>query len=63
MGHSNIQGLDREALKVLQELCAKGEERLKSMVATTSTRGWVGVGDIQCHKPAILRMIDTIHLG
>ena len=29
---------------MLQELCAKGEERLKSMVAMTSTKGWVDGG-------------------
>jgi hypothetical protein len=44
LGHGNIWGLDREALKVLQELCAKGEERLKSMVPMTSTKGWVDGG-------------------
>lgn len=31
----NLRGLDREDLKVLQDLCRRGEERLKSLVSWT----------------------------
>lgn len=42
---SNLQGLDREDLKVLQDLCRRGEERLKSLVSWTpiDMMSWWGV--------------------